>query len=274
MNETVIRLLVSDVDGTLVRHDKSLSDANRDAVRALIADGVPATLISARPPSGMIWLAEALGISGPLGAFNGGTLFNADGTILFAHRIEAADAAIMIEMFKAAKVSIWAFADGKWYTDDLDHSRVARERLASNLEPILRTDFHDLCGRIDKIVGVSDDRPLLQSLEKKGQAAIGARATIVQSQVYYLDITHRLANKGDGIAALAKAMKVDLANVAALGDMPNDLPMFARAGLSVAMGQAPEDVRNAADEVAAANDDDGVADAIKRFVRPQKAPPL
>jgi Cof subfamily protein (haloacid dehalogenase superfamily) len=269
MSETAIRLLVSDVDGTLVRHDKTLSDANRDAVRGLIADGVPATLISARPPSGMKWLAEALGISGPLGAFNGGTLFNADGTILFAHHIGVDDAAIMIDMFKAAKVAIWAFADGKWFTDDLDHDRVERERKASSLEPILRTDFHELGGRIDKIVAVSDDRALLQSLEKKGKAAIGERATVMQSQVYYLDITHRLANKGDGIAALAKAMKVDLAHVAAFGDMPNDIPMFARAGLSVAMGQAPDDVRRAADETAATNDLDGVADAIKRFVRPR-----
>ena len=68
---------------------------------------------------------------------------------------------------------------------------------------------------------------------------IGARATIARSQPYYLDITHRLANKGDGIAALAQAFGVELAQVAALGDMANDLPMFARAGLSVAMGQAP-----------------------------------
>jgi Cof subfamily protein (haloacid dehalogenase superfamily) len=178
----------------------------------------------------------------------------------------------MVGMFKASQVAIWAFADGKWFTNDLDHVRVERERLASGLEPILRTDFNDLGDRIDKIVAVSDDRALLQSLEKQGQAAIGARATIMQSQVYYLDITHRLANKGDGIAALAKAMKVDLANVAAFGDMPNDVPMFKRAGLSVAMGQAPDDVRAAADETAATNDDDGVADAIARFVKPRMAP--
>jgi Cof subfamily protein (haloacid dehalogenase superfamily) len=269
MTETAIRLLVSDVDGTLVRRDKTLSDANRDAIRALIADGIPTTLISARPPSGMIWLADALGMSGPLGAFNGGTLFNTDGTILFAHRIGAEDSAVMIDMLKAAKVAIWAFADGKWFSNDLDHGRVERERLASGLEPILRTGFHDLGGRIDKIVAVSDDHALLQSLEKKGQAAIGEHATIMQSQAYYLDITHRLANKGDGIAALAKVMKVDLAHVAAFGDMPNDVPMFARVGLSVAMGQAPDDVRKAADETAATNDEDGVADAIKRFVRPR-----
>jgi hydroxymethylpyrimidine pyrophosphatase-like HAD family hydrolase len=98
---------------------------------------------------------------------------------------------------------------------------------------------------------------------------IGARATIARSQPYYLDITHRLANKGDGIAALARAFGVALKEVAAFGDMPNDLPMFARAGLSVALGQAPGCVRAAASATAATNEQDGVADAILRFIRPR-----
>ncbi len=98
---------------------------------------------------------------------------------------------------------------------------------------------------------------------------IGARATVARSQLYYLDITHRLANKGDGIAALAQAFGVELTQVAALGDMTNDLPMFARAGLSVAMGQAPACVRAAADATATTNEEAGVADAIAHFVRPR-----
>ena len=70
-----IRLLVSDIDGTLVRDDKSLPNANRDAILALAAAGVAITLISSRPPSGMLGLAAALRLTGPLAAFNGGTLF-------------------------------------------------------------------------------------------------------------------------------------------------------------------------------------------------------
>ena len=102
---------------------------------------------------------------------------------------------------------------------------------------------------------------------------IGARATVARSQLYYLDITHRLANKGDGIAALAQAFGVELTEVAALGDMTNDLPMFARAGLSVAMEQAPASVRAAATATATTNEEAGVADAIARFVRPRISRP-
>jgi Cof subfamily protein (haloacid dehalogenase superfamily) len=267
--KTPIRLVVSDIDGTLVRNDKTLSQANRDAIRALEADGVAVTLISSRPPSGMLWLAGILGITRPLGAFNGGTMVDPDGTIRFAHRLAAADAAAMLRLIGEYGVTPWVFADGAWFTSDPGNRHGVRERRASCLEPVLRSDFTELGARIDKIVAVSDDSAVLRRLEAEAIAAIGPRATIARSQPYYLDITHPLANKGDGIATLTKAAGLDLTQVAALGDMPNDLPMFARAGLSVAMGQAPAEVQAAADATAATNEEDGVADAIMRYVRPR-----
>jgi Cof subfamily protein (haloacid dehalogenase superfamily) len=264
-----IRLLVTDIDGTLVRNDKSLPEANRDAIMSLAAAGVATTLISSRPPSGMLGLAATLRLTGPLAAFNGGTLCDPDGTIRFAHRLEAADATAMLQLLDRAGVARWVYADGAWFTAGLDNPHLARERLAAAVEPVVRTEFTGLDGRIDKIVGVSDDHELLALLEEQAKSMIAPRATIARSQLYYLDITHRLANKGDGIAALAQAFGVELKQVAALGDMVNDLPMFARAGLSVAMGQAPAGVRNAANAIATTNEENGVADAIARFVRPR-----
>jgi Cof subfamily protein (haloacid dehalogenase superfamily) len=266
-----IRLLVSDVDGTLVRDDKSLPEVNRNAILELAAAGVATTLISSRPPSGMLALAAALRLTGPFAAYNGGTLFEPDGTIRFAHRLEAADAAAVLRLIERPGVTPWVYADGGWFAGNLDNPHVARERLAAAIEPVIRTDFAGLDGRIDKIVGVSDDHDLLRRLEEQVRSMIGARATIARSQLYYLDVTHRLANKGDGIAALAQAFGVELTQVAALGDMANDLPMFARAGLSVAMGQAPACVRTAATATVSSNNEGGVAEAIARFVRPRIA---
>lgn len=270
-DKTAIRLLVSDIDGTLVRDDKSLPEANRDSILALAGAGMSIALISARPPSGMLGLAATLRLKGPLAAFNGGTLFDGDGTIRFAHRLQGADAAAVLGLIDRPGVTPWVYADGAWFVASLDNPHMARERIASAIEPVIRTDFAGLDGRIDKIVGVSDDHELLRRLEARAKEMIGARTTIARSQPYYLDITHRLANKGDGIAALARAFGLELAQVAALGDMPNDLPMFARAGLSVAMGQAPACVRAAANATAATNEEGGVADAILRFVRPNIA---
>ena len=268
-----IRLLVTDIDGTLVRKDKSLPEANREAIMSLAAAGVTTTLISSRPPSGMVKLAKRLRLAGPMAAFNGGTLFDTNGMIRFAYRLKAADAAAMVRLLNRPGVARWVYADGAWFAAGLDNPHLARERLAAALEPVIRNDFAGLDGRIDKIVGVSDDQELLARLEEQAKAMIGPRATIMRSHPYYLDITHRLANKGDGIAALAKAFGVELAQVAALGDMVNDLPMFARAGLSVAMGQAPACVRNAASAIATTNEEDGVAEAIARFVQPRISRP-
>jgi Cof subfamily protein (haloacid dehalogenase superfamily) len=265
-----IRLLVSDIDGTLLRDDKTLPPGNVDAIVALQTAGVAVSLISARPPSGMVDLAAKLRLTGPLAAFNGGTLFDVDGAIRFAFRLGQADAAwILQSMGTAAGVTPWVFARGAWFAATLDNLHMPRERLASGIDPVVRSDFTGLLDCVEKIVAVSDDHGLLAQLEEEARQTIGARATIARSQAHYLDFTHRRANKGDGIAALAEAFGVDLVQVAAVGDMANDVAMFARAGLAVAMGQSPAEVRAAADFTAAANEQAGVADAIARFIRPR-----
>jgi len=256
------RLFISDIDGTLVRKDKTLTEPTVAAIKRLRAAGVPVTLISARPPSGMFAHAERLEIDLPLGAFNGGTIFRPDGTILSAAFLPAAIATDALDRLRAAKIDRWVFADGKWYASHPDSRHVPREEVASGVEPIFTDDFNAMIDRIDKIVGVSDDAPLVAQVEADLVAAHGTQATIACSQPYYLDITALAANKGDGVAALAAAIGIDLADVTVAGDMPNDLPMFARAGHSIAMGQAPQSVRDAADTVTGPTDEDGLADAV------------
>jgi Cof subfamily protein (haloacid dehalogenase superfamily) len=261
-----IRLVVCDVDGTLVRHDKSLPDANVAAAKRLAAAGIPMTLISARPMSGMRWIADALGIDGPCGAFNGGTLFNRQGVIGQPERLAPDVARRILSILDDAGVDVWLFADDRWYARDENNPHVPREKLSAGLEATLRKDLENLCDAADKIVGVSDDAALLKRLESAVREASLGEATVALSQPYFLDATALLANKGDGVSAVAAAMGIPLEAVAVIGDMPNDLPMFARAGLSIAMGQAPEAVRAAADWTAASNEDDGVAHAIDRLL--------
>lgn len=266
---TPIRLLISDIDGTLVRRDKSLSDAVVAAARRVQDAGVAFSLISARPPSGMLWIAERLGLTHPIGAFNGGTIVRPDGSVVSADRLDPAVAAQVLALLDRPGVTLWLFAGGIWYAQTTANANVPRERKAANVEPVLRPDFAGLVAQADKIVGVSDDHALLGTLEGELQAKLGERATVARSQPYYLDVTAPSANKGDGVTALARAIGVPLGEVAVFGDQRNDLPMFAVAGLSVAMGQAPPEVRAAADETARSNEEDGVADAIDRFVLPR-----
>jgi hydroxymethylpyrimidine pyrophosphatase-like HAD family hydrolase len=115
---------------------------------------------------------------------------------------------------------------------------------------------------------VSDEHGLLTALERTLTQTLGQDATVVQSQVYSVEITARSANKGVGLTALAAAAGVPLKQVAVIGDQRNDLAMFRRAGLSIAMGQAPDEVRKAATLVTGSNSEDGVAQAIDNILMP------
>jgi Cof subfamily protein (haloacid dehalogenase superfamily) len=266
-----IRLFVSDVDGTLVRHDKTLAPATIDAAKRLEHATVHMTLISARPPSGILPLARALGLTAPLGAFNGGTLVMPSGDILTARHLSADASRKAYAIVRASGASLWVFADGKWFADDATNPHVPHEVKSAMVDPVLDGDWESLHGRIDKIVGVSDDVPTITKLEADSKAAIGSDAEISCSQTYYCDITHPLANKGDGIVALCAAIGVPLEETVAIGDMPNDVPMLKRAGIAIAMGQAPVAVTAEADWVSATNDEDGVAKAIERILLPEVA---
>ena len=263
-----VRLVVSDIDGTLVRSDKSLSDGVVAAVKRLEAAGVPFTLISARPPSGMLWIAEKLGLTAPIGAFNGGTVVKPDGTIVSAVRLTPDVAKRALKLIDKPDVIPWVFHEGNWHAARVDEEHTPREVKSANQQPIVGADFSALLDAVDKIVAVSDDHDMLAELEKTVAEALGDGATVARSQLYYLDITAPAANKGAGIAALAQADGVPLEAVVAIGDQRNDMPMFARAGVSIAMAQGPEEVRAAAKHVTGSNDEDGVAQAIDAIILP------
>ncbi|VXC76811.1 Cof-type HAD-IIB family hydrolase [Sphingomonas sp. 8AM] len=259
-----IRLLVSDLDGTLVDKDKNLAPATIAAVNRLRAAGLGFTVISARPMSGIRPLLEPLGLDGDVAAFNGGIVFRRDGTIVSHVTIPADIARGVIGM--ANGVDTWVFADDQWYASNGDGPHTQSERRSSAQEPVVVASFDDLLDHADKITFVSDDAAALHALYERVHARYGNDATVAQSQTYYLDVTALAANKGDGIAALAKALDVDLADTAAIGDQANDLPMLARAGLSIAMGNAPDAVKAKAHATTRANDEDGVAHAIDTMI--------
>lgn len=263
---TNIRLLVSDLDGTLVDPDKRLTPGTIAAVQRLRAAGVGFAVISARPMSGIVPLLGPLELDGEVAAFNGGILFRQDGTILSRTTIPPVVARGVVALAAGKGVDTWVFADDRWYATDPHGPHTASERVSSAQEPVIVTDLAALLDRADKITFVSDDAARLHALYEACRGAHGGAATIAQSQVYYLDVTALAANKGDGIAALAKAYGVPLDAVAAVGDQANDLPMLARAGLPIAMGNAPDAVKAAAAKVTLANDDGGVAHAIDTLI--------
>src|SRR6266852_558550 len=117
-----------------------------------------------------------------------------------------------------------------------------------------------------KVVAVSEDFDLLTKLEQDARAILAGEATVARSQPYYVDFTHPFANKGAALTELAKLLAIPAAEIAVIGDGDNDVAMFERSGLSIAMGNASPQVQQAADFVTDTNREEGFANAVERFI--------
>jgi Cof subfamily protein (haloacid dehalogenase superfamily) len=266
-----IAFVVSDIDGTLVTPDKLLTPRAVAAVERLAAAGVAFSLVSSRPPRGMLGVAAALKVCLPIAGFNGGNIVQPDGTLIAAKRLAPTAARRALALFADQGIEAWVFADGDWLVLDPHGPKVEREAHAIGFGPMVVASFDPFADRIDKIVGVSEDAPRLAAVEALAKDILGGQAAASRSQPYYLDVTHPAADKGGAVRDLCAAAGVDLANTAVIGDMANDVAMFRVAGFSVAMGQSPDAVKAEADAVTAANTDEGFARAIETLVLPRVA---
>jgi Cof subfamily protein (haloacid dehalogenase superfamily) len=267
-----IRLLVSDVDGTLVTNDKRLTPRVQNAARAVEQTGIAFAITSSRPAFGMRMLIEPLQLETPIAAFNGGLIVRPDGLErIEGHPVPVEVARRSIEFLAGKGVGVWIHTERDWLVLDRSGAYVDHEIRTIQTAPKMLTDF-DRPGVIDqayKIVGVSTDFDLLARCERELAAALGASATVARSQRYYLDVTHPLANKGHAVRRLSELLGVPTAAIAVIGDGGNDIAMFAVSGLAVAMGNASKEVQEAADFVTASNEEDGFAAAVDRWILPR-----
>ena len=125
-----------------------------------------------------------------------------------------------------------------WYVPDLKGPHVDREAWTVKFEPKLMTSLDGLTDNVAKIVGVSDDHEAVAKASTEAHDKFGDHVTAAASQPYYLDVTHPQANKGEVAKYLAGLYKLSTEEIATIGDMPNDVLMFAHSGLSIAMGNA------------------------------------
>jgi Cof subfamily protein (haloacid dehalogenase superfamily) len=265
-----IRLLIADVDGTLVTHDKVLTRAAIAACRDLKSAGVGVALTSARPPAGMRMLIEPLGIDLPLAGFNGGLITAPDLSPIEGHPIAPETAQAAIRLIGEAGLQAWIYTADAWFVSRREGPLVDREAWIIKLEPKLASAPRDLPpGPAYKIVGVGDDPSRLAAAEAGARDKIGAAATIARSSAHYLDITDASANKGLAARSLARRLGLEPAQIAAIGDMPNDVLMFRECGLSIAMGNADESVKANASTVTDSNEDEGFANAVRRLLLAQ-----
>jgi Cof subfamily protein (haloacid dehalogenase superfamily) len=261
-----IGLVLADVDGTLVTEDKILTERARNAVRALNDAGIRFAITSGRPPLGMAMLFDPLDIDTPIAGFNGGLFVKRDLTILEEKTVPANVASQAIDLMRARGLDTWVYSGNDWLITKKDAPHVAREAWTVKFEAKVVSDIREHLKDVAKIVGISDDLDKVRDCETAAQSAFGDHATASRSQPYYLDVTNKEANKGAVVQYLSQHLGVPAAEIATIGDQPNDVLMFKRSGFSIAMGNASDEVKAQASAVTASYNDEGFAKAMEAFI--------
>jgi Cof subfamily protein (haloacid dehalogenase superfamily) len=266
MTDSPTRLLLADVDGTLVTQEKQLTTRAVDAVRALGEAGILFAVTSGRPPRGMSMLIEPLHLSTPIAAFNGGLIVNPDMSVIEQRVVPEQLVSPVLGLMQSFGLTTWIYRGPQWYVLDVKGPHVDHEAATVQFPPTLVETFSDLTDNVAKIVGVSDDKDAMDQATAACRDQFGGDVSAAQSQPYYLDVTHPDANKGSVAKFLSARYDIPPAAIATIGDMPNDVLMFAHSGLSIAMGNASAEVQRSAKKVTGSNEEEGFATAVSRFI--------
>jgi Cof subfamily protein (haloacid dehalogenase superfamily) len=261
-----VKLVIADVDGTLVTQEKVLTARAKESVQKVRDAGLHFTITSGRPPRGMKVLIDELQLTDPIAGFNGGVFVHPDLSVITQRFIPADVARNVFDMIKSHQLDVWVYTEKDWFIRDPNAPHVAREQWTVKFPPVVSSDLESQLGHAVKLVGVSDDLEAVARCEKDVQQAVGNHASAARSQPYYLDVTHPDANKGAVVMTLSEMLHIPRSEIVTVGDMPNDVLMFNKSGVSIAMGNASPEVQKSAKFVTGSNEQEGFAEAMEKFV--------
>jgi len=269
---TRIRLVAIDLDGTLLDNDLAISFRAKQAIRRAREQGVQVTLATGRMYASAVVYAEELDLDVPLITYQGALVKTSrSGEVLYRRHVPLALARQVIMEARDRGFHVNVYLDDRLYVEAMtgrarDYARIARVPLhpVGDLVEFIREDP-------TKVLVVAEEQKL-DAWARECREFFGQDLYITKSLPHFLEFLHPEATKGRGLTAVAQALGIPPAEIMAIGDSFNDLEMFKFAGLAVAMGNARREIREAADYVTLANDDDGVAEALEKFVCSQTPP--
>jgi Cof subfamily protein (haloacid dehalogenase superfamily) len=276
-----IKLLLADVDGTLLTHEKLLTANAEAAIVKMRAAAIEFAITSGRPPRGMQMLIKPLALSTPIAAFNGGMFVRPDLSVLEQRVLQADVIQPAMEIMKACTLDTWIYRGTDWFVRQRHGPHVDREEWTVKFPPTVVPDFDGLTNNVAKLVGVSDDLEAVQTCEQavrerfaekvhatqtNAQREAHSLVSAARSQPYYLDVTHPDANKGFVVLSLSRMLGIPTEQIATIGDMPNDISMFVQSGLSIAMGQSSDEVKKAATYTTTSSEEEGFAHAVNSYI--------
>ena len=263
-----IRLIALDIDGTLLDSKHALTPRVEEAVKAAVAKGIQVVLATGKTRHSSVKLVEQLGITAPAIYLQGLVIYNADGAISHQWKLDLAvarqvitfaeDRGFMVVGF--AEDRILARAHNQRLVDGFSNYHEISPEIVGPLQNILREI------PINKLIAMGDPKAI-KALRWQLDLQLGGKARTMQAGVpWMVEILPPGTSKGIALKQLLKELKVNPEHILAVGDAENDIEMLQLAGVGVAMGQAAQNVKDAADWVTKSCDEDGVAVALERYV--------
>jgi hydroxymethylpyrimidine pyrophosphatase-like HAD family hydrolase len=271
MDGAGVRLVASDLDGTLLRPDETVSERTRRAVAAARDAGITVVLVSGRPVRSMGPLAERVGVGGIAICANGAIVWDLDSGTMLDWSPLAADLAVRLvhDLRRAIPGALFAveleggFGREAGWTDGL------RPAPAGALEA---DALQLITGPVTKLLVRHPTLPF-EEVTGRARRVVGDDAVATWAGLRLVEISAAGVTKAFALGRLCRRLGIDAVEVVAVGDMPNDLAMLDWAGTGVAVANATPEVLAAADEVTAANTDDGVALLLERILAGASGPP-
>ena len=265
------KLLVLDVDGTLLNNEKEISKRTLAALLKVQHMGIRIVLASGRPTSGIMPFAKALELGnfgGYILSYNGCQVIKADtGEVMFERRINPEQIPYLEKKSRKNGFSIFTYHDDHILTDNADDLHIRKEAWLNHLKIMEEPEFSIAIDFAPcKCVLVSDDYEALRGLENHWKRRLAGVLDVFPSEPYFLEVVPCGVDKANTLALLMDQLGVKREEVIAIGDGVADVTMLQLAGKSVAMGHAPDSVKICADYVTASNDEDGVAQAVEKLI--------
>ncbi|TYP56158.1 Cof-type HAD-IIB family hydrolase [Thermosediminibacter litoriperuensis] len=257
------RLVVTDLDGTLLDNEKRVSEANIEAVERLRKAGIMFTIATGRGERAAGPFIKLLGIDMPAILFNGGEIYDPLRGPVYVRYMEKDVFHLVIDHFRNSEIGIVTFRHDRIFIAGLKPThKLYLEREKVKFERLKDPAEVDEVNKILLVGDVSLAVKMMAELEGK----TGVRINYVQSDRFYLEVIPDGVSKGEGLRKLCDILGIDRQSVVAIGDNMNDLSMIAFAGLGVAVENAEEGIKRAAGLIVPANTEDGVAYLLKKII--------
>ena len=265
------KLLVLDVDGTLLNDEREISKRTLAALLKVQQMGVRIVLASGRPTYGLMPLAKTLELGNYGGfvlSYNGCQIIKAqNGEILFERRINPEMLPYLEKKARKNGFAIFTYHNDTLITDSPDNEYIKNEALLNNLKIIKEDEFSTAIDFAPcKCMLVSDKEEALIELEQHWEKRLAGTLDAFRSEPYFLEVVPCGVNKANTLGALLEHLGVTREEVIAVGDGVCDVTMLQLAGMGVAMGHSQDSVKVCADYVTASNEEDGVALAVEKLI--------